>query len=384
MLTVLKGYVLRLYPTDSQKELINKTIGCTRFIYNHFLNKRINDYQIFGKSKSCSAEIKELPALGNTYSWLKEVDGCALRTAIFNLEDAYKRYDNKQNEFPKFKNKDTGNSYKTNYFKSTFKGQEYENIKLDFQRKIITLPKLKEVKFKGYRHKTNFVGNIKNAVIKRQATKYYVSVLVEEPLILPEFTPRSIVGLDLGIKDLIITSYNERIENSLNSQSVQKRIKGLQKGLARCKPGSKNRYKIKLKIQRAYMKLKNIRKHLIHTITNKIVKDNDIIVMEDLDIKNMYQNHSIAKSLTNIPLAEIKRVLEYKCKWQNKKLFTIDRYYPSSQICSGCGYQNKKLKDLSIREWECPKCGRVHDRDVNASINIMFEGLKMYMQSLVI
>ena len=132
------------------------------------------------------------------------------------------------------------------------------------------------------------------------------------------------------------------------------------------------------------MKLKNIRKHLIHTITNKIVKDNDIIVMEDLDIKNMYQNHSIAKSLTNIPLAEIKRVLEYKCKWQNKKLFTIDRYYPSSQICSGCGYQNKKLKDLSIREWECPKCGRVHDRDVNASINIMFEGLKMYMQSLVI
>ena len=384
MLTVLKGYVLRLYPTDSQKELINKTIGCTRFIYNHFLNKRINDYQIFGKSKSCSAEIKELPALGNTYSWLKEVDGCALRTAIFNLEDAYKRYDNKQNEFPKFKNRDTGNSYKTNYFKSTFKGQEYESIKIDFQRKIITLPKLKEVKFKGYRHKTNFDGNIKSAVIKRQATKYYVSVLVEEPLILPEFTPRSIVGLDLGIKDLIITSYNERIENSLNSQSVQKRIKGLQKGLARCQPGSKNRYKIKLKIQRAYMKLKNIRKHLIHDITKKLVKENDIIVMEDLDIKNMYQTHSIAKSLTNIPLAEIKRVLEYKCKWQNKKLFTIDRYYPSSQICSGCGYQNKKLKDLSIREWECPKCGRVHDRDVNASINIMFEGLKMYMQSLVI
>lgn len=166
MLTVLKGYVLRLYPTDSQKELINKTIGCTRFIYNHFLNKRINDYQIFGKSKSCSAEIKELPALGNTYSWLKEVDGCALRTAIFNLEDAYKRYDNKQNEFPKFKNRDTGNSYKTNYFKSTFKGQEYESIKIDFQRKIITLPKLKEVKFKGYRHKTNFDGNIKSAVIK--------------------------------------------------------------------------------------------------------------------------------------------------------------------------------------------------------------------------
>ena len=384
MLTVLKGYVLRLYPTDNQKELINKTIGCTRFIYNRFLDEKIKDYKTSGKSKSCYDQIKELPGLCKEYPWLSEVDSCSLRTALFNLDDAYKRFFKKQNEFPKFKNKDVGNSYKTNNIKNTYKNKNYESIKLDFQNKVITLPKLKEVKFRGYRNKTSLIGNVKSAVIRRQAGKYYVSVLVEEPLLLPEFTPRSIVGLDLGIKDLIITSYNEKIENSLKSQNVQKRINGLQKGLARCKPGSKNRYKIKLKIQRAYMKLKNIRKHLIHDITKKLVKENDIIVMEDLDIKNMYQTHSIAKSLTNIPLAEIKRVLEYKCKWQNKKLFTIDRYYPSSQICSGCGYQNKKLKDLSIREWECPKCGRVHDRDVNASINIMFEGLKMYMQSLVI
>ena len=383
MFTVLKGYFLRLYPTDNQKELINKTIGCTRFIYNRFLDEKIKDYKTSGKSKSCYDQIKELPGLCKEYPWLSEVDSCSLRTALFNLDDAYKRFFKKQNEFPKFKNKDVGNSYKTNNIKNTYKNKNYESIKLDFQNKVITLPKLKEVKFRGYRNKTSLIGNVKSAVIRRQAGKYYVSVLVEEPLLLPEFTPRSIVGLDLGIKDLIITSYNEKIENSLKSQNVQKRIKGLQKGLSRCKPGSKNRYKIKLKIQRAYMKLKNIRKHLIHTITNKIVKDNDIIVMEDLDIKNMYQNHSIAKFLTNIPLAEIKRVLEYKCKWQNKKLFTIDRYYPSSQICSGCGYQNKKLKDLSIREWECPKCGRVHDRDLNASVNIMFEGLKMYMRSLV-
>ena len=131
------------------------------------------------------------------------------------------------------------------------------------------------------------------------------------------------------------------------------------------------------------MKLKNIRKHLIHNITNKIIKDNDIIAMEDLDIKAMYQTKSIAKHLVNIPLAEIKRVLEYKCIWQNKKLITINRYYPSSQICSVCEYQNKKLKDLSTRSWECPKCGCIHDRDINASINILFEGLKKYMQSLI-
>ena len=384
MQTTFKGYVLRIYPTDEQKELINKTIGCARFIYNHFLDEKISDYKETGKSKSCYDQIKELPTLSKEYPWLSEVDSCSLRTSLFNLDDAYKRFFNKQNEFPRFKNKDIGNSYKTNNIKNTYKDKNYESIKVDFQNKVIILPKLKEVKFKGYRHKTNFIGNIKSAVIRRQANKYYVSLLVEEPLILPEFIPRSIVGLDLGIKDIIITSYNYKCENSLSSLEVKKRIKGLQKGLARCKPGSKNRYKIKLKLQRAYMKLKNIRKHLIHYVTNRLVKENDIIVMEDLDIKNMYQTHRVAKSLTNIPLAEIKRVLEYKCKWQNKKLLTINRYYPSSQTCSVCGYQNKEVKDLNIRRWECPKCSSLHDRDINASVNIMFEGLKMYMQCLVL
>ena len=323
------------------------------------------------------------------------MDSCSLRAAVFNLENAYHRFFSQNNGFPKFKNKDTGNSYKTNNIKNTYKGKNYESIKIDLKNRIITLPKLKEVPIRGYRNKEVFVGNIKSAVIRREGLKYYVSVLVEEPLIQQLFQPKSIVGLDLGIKDLIITSHNEKIENTLECTNIHKRIKGLQKALARCQKGrlqkalarcqkgSKNREKIKLKIKRAYMKLKNIRKHLIHDITNKIVKDNDIIVMEDLDIKAMYQTKSIAKHLVNIPLAEIKRVLEYKCLWQNKKLITINRYYPSSQVCSVCEYQNKKLKDLSIRKWECPKCGCIHDRDINASINIMLEGLKIYMQSLV-
>ena len=382
MQTTFKGYVLRIYPTDKQKELINKTIGCTRFVYNHFLSDRINDYKTTGKSKSCYDQTKKLPALCKEYPWLSEVDSCSLRTALFSLDDAYKRFFNKQNEFPRFKNKDIGNSYKTNNIKNTYKYKNYESIKVDFKNKIITLPKLKEVKFRGYRNKDYFIGNIKSGVIRRVASRYYVSILVEEPLILPEFTPRSIVGLDLGIKDIITTSYNEKIEKSLSLLEVKKRIKGLQKGLARCKSGSKNRYKIKIKIQRAFMKLKNICKHLMHDVTNKLVKENDIIVMEDLNIKGMYQLHSIAKSLINIPLAEIKRVLEYKCKWQNKKLLTINRYYPSSQVCSVCGYQNKEVKDLNIRRWECPKCSSLHDRDINASVNIMFEGLRMYVNSL--
>ena len=378
---ILRGYVFRLYPTYKQKELIDKTIGCSRFVYNHFLSDRTNDYKQTGKHKSCYDQIKELPSLCEFYPWLSEVDSCSLRTSLFNLDDAYKRFYNKQNEFPRFKNKDIGNSYKTNNIKNKYKDKNYESIKVDFQKRIITLPKLKEVKFRGYRNKTN-IGDIKSAVIRRVAGKYYVSILAEESISLPEFIPRSIVGLDLGIKDIIITSYNEKIENSLSSLEVKNKIKGLQKWLSRCKSGSKNRYKVKLKLQRAYMKLKNIRKHLIHDVTNKLVKENDIIVMEDLNIKGMYQLHSIAKSLTNIPLAEIKRVLEYKCKWQNKKLLTINRYYPSSQECSVCGYQNKEVKDLSIRSWKCPNCGSLHDRDINASINIMFEGLKIYVNSL--
>ena len=169
MQTILKGYVLRLYPTDKQKELINKTIGCTRFIYNHFLDEKINDYKTTGKSKSCYDQIKKLPALCKEYSWLNEVDSCSLRTSLFNLDDAYKRFFNKQNEFPRFKNKDIGNSYKTNNIKNTYKDKNYESIKVDFKNKIITLPKLKEVRFRGYRNKTNFIGNIKSAVIRRGA-----------------------------------------------------------------------------------------------------------------------------------------------------------------------------------------------------------------------
>ncbi len=368
---MVRGYQLKLYPSPAQAELINKTIGCSRFIYNYYLNDIIKN-----KTDTCLSKVKEIPNLCLSFPWLKEVDGGSLRISLFNLENNLKRWKKGIAGFPKIKTKDFGNSYTTNNF-MTYKGKEA--IRIDFKNKILTLPKLGDVPFRGYHKKTSFSGKIKSAVIKKEAGKYYASLLVEEEISLPEFQARTIVGIDLGIKDLIVTSYNEKIENSLDCLKVKKRIKGLQKALARCQPGSKNRYKIKLKLQRAYMKLKNIRKHQIHAITNKIIAENDIIVMEDLDVKGMYQTHSFAKRLTNIPFAEIKQVLEYKCKWKNKKLITIDRYYPSSQICSTCGYQNKKLKDLSIRNWECPHCKTVHDRDFNASVNIMFEGLKKYI-----
>ncbi len=246
MTTILKGYQFSLYPNNEQKKLINQTIGCSRFIYNHFLEERINEYKKTGRTLTCYEQIKEIPELCKDYPWLKEVDSCSLRVASFNLEDAYHRFFSQNNGFPKFKNKDTGNSYKTNNIKNTYKGKNYESIKIDLKNRTITLPKLKEV---------YHIGNIKSAVIRREGLKYYVSVLVEEPLILVPFQPRSIVGLDLGIKDLIITNHNEKIENNLECANINKRMKGLQKALARCQKGSKSREKIKLKIKRAYMKL---------------------------------------------------------------------------------------------------------------------------------
>ena len=367
---IYRGYKFRMYPNKFQEELINKTIGSCRFIYNYFLDKKVtNAYN----------GIKSIPELSKEKTFLKEVDSCALRNSIFNLEDAYKRYYKNIGGYPKYKIKGINNSYKTNNIKSTYKGKKYNSIKLDLINKIITLPKLKEVSIRGYRNKNKLNGEIKSAVIRKEGSKYYVSVLMEEDIIIKPFTPNTIVGIDLGIKDFLVTSHNEKIKNTIKIN--EKRLRGLQRGLARCKIGSKNRYKLKLKIQRLFMKIKNARKFLLHNITNKIISENDIIAVETLDVKGMQKTHSIAKCLEETPIYEIKRILQYKSIWNNKKLIEIDRYYPSSQTCSVCNYQNKKVKDLSIRNWECPECGSNHDRDVNAAINIMLEGLKIYIKT---
>ena len=364
---IYKSYKFRMYPNKCQEELINKTIGSCRFIYNYFLDKKVSN---------AYSGIKLIPKLSKEKTFLKEVDSCAIRNSVFNLEDAYKRYYNGSG-YPKFKIKGIHNSYKTNNLKSTYKGKEYNSIKLNLKNKIITLPKLKEVSIRGYRNKRTFIGLIKSAVIRKEANKYYVSVLVEEETTIPPFNPKTVVGVDLGIKFFLVTSHNEKIKNTIKFN--EKRLRGLQRGLSRCKLGSKNRYKIKLKIQRLFMKVKNARKFLLHTITNKLIKENDIIAVESLNVKSMQQNHYIAKCLNENPVSEIIRVFDYKALWNNKKLIQIDRYYPSSQLCNVCGYQNRKVKDLSIRSWQCPQCGHTHDRDLNAAINIMLEGLKKYI-----
>ena len=292
-----KAYKFRMYLTDSQKILVHKTFGCTRFIYNHFLNKcKENGYQ---KAYDMCKELKELVV---EYPFLKEVDSCSLRNSIFNLEDSYKNFFSKRSGYPVFKNKFSKQSYRTTCIKSSYKGNNYSNIEVDLKNKKIKLPKLGLVSIRGYRNLDSINGNIINATIERDTTnKYYVSVVVEETEFIREkVKPTSIVGIDLGVKDLVITSDGEKYSNPKELIKREKQLKRLQRKLSRQVKRSKNYNKTKIKIARIHSKIKNSRKHNIIKIVNKIVKEYDCIVSEKLKVKEMSQNHKLAKSIIEI------------------------------------------------------------------------------------
>ena len=379
-----RAYRFRLYPTTNQVELIHKTFGCTRVIYNHYLEKQKALYDEGKDSLSCFDMIKDLKNLQVERPYLKEVDSCSLRCSLFNLDDAFKRWYKGQGEYPKFKGKyNSKRSYRTNCISSTYKDKTYQSIEVDLKRHIIKLPKLKEVSIKGYRDLEYLPGRIINATIEQASTlKYYVSVLVEEDDVYTKLKPRKIIGIDLGIKDIVITSDNEKIGNPRLIEKYEKRIKRCARELSRRVKGSNNYNKTKKKLAVLHQKLKNARRYFIHQITKKLVIENDIIVTESLKLKDMIEEKRLSKQLTNVSLGELCRVLEYKTKIYGKKYIKIDSYYPSSQECSRCGYKNEKVKDLSVRSWICSECRSYHDRDYNASYNIMFEGLKKYMMEL--
>ena len=379
-----KAYRFRLYPTTNQIELIHKTFGCTRVVYNHYLEKQKALYDEGKDSLSCFDMIKDLKNFQVERPYLKEVDFCSLRCSLFNLDDAFKRWYKGQGEYPKFKGKyNSKRSYRTNCISSTYKDKTYQSIEVDLKRHIIKLPKLKEVSIKGYRDLEYLPGRIINATIEQVSTlKYYVSVLVEEDDVYTKLKPRKIIGIDLGIKDIVITSDNEKIGNPRLIEKYEKRIKRCARELSRRVKGSNNYNKTKKKLAVLHQKLKNARRYFIHQITKKLVIENDIIVTESLKLKDMIEEKRLSKQLTNVSLGDLCRVLEYKAKIYGKKYIKIDSYYPSSQECSRCGYKNEKVKDLSVRSWICPECGSYHDRDYNASYNIMFEGLKKYMMEL--
>ncbi len=380
---VYKAYKFKLNPTKEQTILLNKSFGSSRFIYNYYLDKKKSMYEKDNKNYLLVDMKKDLKVLYTEYEWLKEVDSTLLRTTLEHLDKAFEDFYKKKTGFPKYKSKLSKNSYTTTCIRSSYKGNEYENIKLDLKSRTIKLPKVGNVMIQGYRNLKENKFKIKNATISKECNKYYVSLCVEEELTPKTFILKNVIGIDLGVKDLVVTSDGLKYKALDNIKKYDKKLKGLQKWLSRSQKGSKNRNKIILKIQRVYQKIRNAKKYYNHLISKQLVENNDIIFTETLNIKNMLQKstHTLSHKIQNSSFYDLQRKIEYKSKWQNKQFIHVNSYYPSSQLCSKCNRKNEKVKDLNVRKWTCDICGNENDRDINASENILFEGLRIYMKN---
>lgn len=363
MKSIHKTYKLRLYPNKEQIKLMSKHFGSTRFVWNYFLAKRKQSYLESKKSLSYHDNARTLVALKKTdeFNWLQDVNSQALQTSLKDLDAAYGRFFKKQAMFPKFKKKGvcTDSFRCPQHFKIT-EGK-------------LQIPKFNPVKINIHRE---IEGKILFVTISKTRTdKYFASItcrVKHEPL------PKSnkAVGIDLGIKNLAVCSDSMVFENIKTTKKYSKKLTYKQRQLSRKRKGSNNRSRQRKQVACVYEKIKNIRINNIHKFTTQIAKDNGIIVIENLNINGMVKNHNLAKAIADASWHETTRQLKYKSNWNDRSLVEIDRFFPSSKTCSVCNFINQNLT-LKDREWTCPSCESVLNRDVNASKNILKQGLKI-------
>lgn len=367
-------YKFRIYPNEKQKIIIAKHFGCTRFVYNYFLDrekkfylenkedieqKRIKCHNTAYDNQKLLTQLKKQ----EEYKWLNEVSSHSLCIALKNLDVAYNRFFKGLSAFPNFKKKSYAQSY------------SIDNLTLYIKNKRIYIPKIKDgIKIKEH-HKLK--GKIINGTISLSSSgKYYISITVEKEIDYQLEETNKSIGVDLGIKDFCITSDEEKYLNLHFKKKVKNKIKYLQRQLSKKSIGSSNRNKARIKLAKLYDKINNRKKDFINKLSNKLTNENQIICLENLNIKGMTKNHNLAESILECSWYEFIRQLKYKASWKNHHIIQIDRYFPSSKTCFDCGYIKSDLL-LKDRYWTCSNCGCYHDRDINSAKNILKQGLNL-------
>ena len=359
------AYKYRIYPNTEQKVFFAKCFGCVRFFYNKSLSDMFDIYKVANKMKNITpASYKE------DYSFLKEVDSLALSNAQLNRNIAFKDFikqnDKSSKDKPNFKSKRNDQSYTTNMVNG--------NIKISSNNRYISIPKCSRIRIKMHR---TFIGTIKSVTVSRTTdNKYYMSILVETEIEQLEPTDK-MIGLDLGLKSLIVDSNGHKYKNHKYLTRSQKKLAREQRKLSKMMKGSNNRNKQRIKVAKLHKHIQNQRNDYLHKLSKSIIDENQIICIESLSVKDMMNDSKLARNISDVSWSKFVSMLIYKADWYGRKLIKVPDNYPSSQLCHVCGYKNSITKDLAIRKWTCPKCGSVHDRDINAAKNILSKGIEI-------